>query len=328
MIKSGENVQAVEVLQSAITQGESDSLIHALLGVALERTNKIDEALSHYSRAIQMDVSNATAHEGVARISENRGDMANAIEEYSLAYRAQPSFDIAIKLASLLARAGRLQAAIQLYRGLLTERPGDLNLRAEMIRLMAENGQGDEALKELEKLLANQPPNTRLLELAGDLAFKDKPEAAVTYYSRAVETDQTNNRARVQWGASLVRTMQFEEALRVLSDAASREPDNYVARANLATSLFKLKQYPLAAREFIWMIQKRPDVAASYYFLAISFDHIGDCPQATRAYQEFINRADQATNKNEVEEANIRLGMLARLAKDGKCKPLAKEKKK
>lgn len=327
MIKSGENTEAIAVLQTAIAQGETDSLAHALLGVALERAGKTDEALDHYSRAVQMEANNATAREGLARIAESRGDMARAIEEYSLAYRAQPSFDLAVKLADLLARAGRLQAAIQLYRGLLTERPNDLNIRLEMFRLMAENGQGEDALMELEKLIAGQAANSKLLALAGDLCFEDKPDMAVSYYARAVEADQSDNRARVQWGASLVRAMQFEEAVRVLSDSAAREPDNYAARANLATAFFKLKQYPQAAREFIWIVQRRPDVAASYYFLAISFDRIGDCVQATRAYQEFVRRADATLNKNEVEEANIRLALLSRLAKDGKCKSLVKEKK-
>ena len=29
-------------------------------------------------------------------------------------------------------------------------------------------------------------------------------------------------------------------------------------------------------------------IPASYYFLAISLDHLGDCEQANRSYQEFL----------------------------------------
>jgi Tfp pilus assembly protein PilF len=141
-----------------------------------------------------------------------------------------------------------------------------------------------------------------------------------------VDADATRNNARVQLGAALVRSMQYEQAVPVLETAVSSEPENYVAHANLATAFFKLKQYPQAAREFIWIIQRRPDTAASYFFLAISLDKIGDCEQSMRAYQEFVRRADKAALGSEVEEANIRLSLLQKLAKDGKCKSLVKGK--
>ena len=68
----------------------------------------------------------------------------------------------------------------------------------------------------------------------------------------------------------------------------------------------------------------RPEIAASYYFLAISFDRIGDCEQALRAYREFVRRADPGSQKNELEEANLRLSLLQKLVKEGKCKSAQK----
>ena len=67
-------------------------------------------------------------------------------------------------------------------------------------------------------------------------------------------------------------------------------------------------------------------MAASYYFLGIAFDKLGDCPQALRAYQEFVRRADAAKNKLEIDSANLRLSQINRLVKEGKCKPLVKGK--
>jgi predicted Zn-dependent protease len=215
-----------------------------------------------------------------------------------------------------------------LYRRLILESPEDLALRVDLARLMAENGHAEEALIDINRLLAAQPNNAKLLVFVGDIAFKDKPELAVDYYRRAVQSDPKDNRARVQLGAALVRSMQYEAALPVLGEVIAREQDNYPARANLATALFKLQRYPEAAREFIWIVGKRPDVAVSFYFLAISFDKIQDCEQALRAYKEFVRRADPAANKNEIEEANTRLSFLQRQAKEGKCKTMARGNKK
>ncbi|HWP43028.1 MAG TPA: tetratricopeptide repeat protein [Blastocatellia bacterium] len=326
LIKRGQPASAAEHLRTAIDQGEADPLAFALLGVALERTGKVDEAFTVYSRAIEMDANNATAREGRGRILESRNETAKAIEDYAVAYRAQPSPDLALKLAEAYARAGQAQAAIQIYRSHLRERPDDFAVRAEMIRLMAAGGQSEEAQREIERLIQARPADAKLLALAGDLFLESKPELAASYYRRAMEADETNSHARVHLGAALVRSMRYDEAVALLSEIISKEPENYVAHANLATALFKLKQYPQAAREFIWIIERRPEIAASYYFLAISLDRIGDCLQATRAYKEFVRRAEPASLKNEVEEANIRLGLLQKLAKEGKCKSLIKGK--
>jgi tetratricopeptide (TPR) repeat protein len=326
LIKSGEAQRAIEHLRAAIEQGESAPLAHALLGVAEERAGKLDEAMADYSRAIAMEANNATAREGRARLYEIRGEIAKAIEDYSIAYRAQPSPDVAARLAMLHVRAGQPQVAIKIYRALIQERPNEPLLRAELARLLSENGQAEEAMKEMAGLIAINPRDPGLLVAAGDAFFKDKPDVAVDYYRRAVEADPANNRARAQLGASLVRSMNYEAALPILNEAISREANNYAAHANLATALFKLQRYADAGREFIWLIGVKPEIAASYFFLAISLDKLGDCPQAVRGYQEFVRRADPASSKNEIEEANIRLSLLQKLVKDGKCKSPAKGK--
>jgi hypothetical protein len=64
----------------------------------------------------------------------------------------------------------------------------------------------------------------------------------------------------------------------------------------------------------------------SYYFLAISLDHLGECEQALKSYQEFVRRADPAANKMELEEANARSGQLQRLIKERKCNLPPKKK--
>jgi len=328
LLKSGEPQRAIEHLRFAIEQQEEVPLAYALLGVAEERLGKPAEAFSDYSRAVELDASNATAHEGRGRFFESRGETAKAIEEYTAAYRSQPSREAAIRLAGLHSRAGQLQAAIQVYRRLLLEKPDDLAIRAEMACLMVENGQEEEAEREIARVIAAKPGDAKLLAKAGDFFFKEKPAEAAGYYRRSIDADPADNRARVQLGASLVRSMQFEAATVVLKDAISRDANNYPAHASLATALFKLRQYPEAVREFNWIIRAKPEVSVSYYFLAISLDHVGDCEQALRTYQEFARRADAAPNKNELEVARARSGQLQRLIKERKCSSAPKAKSK
>jgi predicted Zn-dependent protease len=172
-----------------------------------------------------------------------------------------------------------------------------LTIRAEMAWLMSENGQSEEAEKEIARVVAAKPKDSKLLERAGDLFFKGKPAQAADYYKRSLEADPANNRARVQLGASLVRSMQIEAAMPVLADAISREPDNYAAHASTATALFKKEAVSEAARRIHLDHSCSSRGSASYYFLAISFDHLGDCEQALRAYKEFVRKPTRHRTK-------------------------------
>jgi tetratricopeptide (TPR) repeat protein len=319
LIKTGQPRLAIDHLRVAIAQEEELPLAHALLGVALERTENAAEAFEEYNRAIRLDATNATAREGRARALEARGDLTGAIEDYSAAYRAQPSREVALTLARLHARAGQPQAAVGVYRMLLQEKSDDLSIRVDLAKLLADMGQSEEAVKEIGVVLKAKPADPNYQVAAGDIVFKEKPDVAAGYYRRAIELDPRNNRARVQLGASLVRSMNYEEALGVLTDALIRQEGNYAAHANLATALFKLRRYPEAGREFLWIIRAKPEVQASYFFLAICLDKIGDCEQSLKAYTEFVRRADQHQNANEIEEANRRIGELGRLIKEKKC---------
>ncbi len=326
LIKTNDNAAAITQLRTAVEQGETSAQIFALLGLAEERSNQFEAALSSYSQALQLDGANPTALEGRARLYENRGALDKAIADYAAAYKAQPSRDVALHLAALHSRTGQEQTAMRIYRTLLVEKPDDIPVRIELLRLMIAGDQVDEAAKELDKILTLQPNNTALLMLAGDANFTAKPDVAAQFYQRALQIDAENNRARVQLGAALVRSTKFQAALPVLNEALAKEPNNYTAHANLATALFKLEQYPQAIREFVWLVQTKPEIAASYYFLAISFDKLGGCEEATKAYNEFVRRADVSRNREEINDANIRLSLLQKLAKDKKCKSALKSK--
>jgi tetratricopeptide (TPR) repeat protein len=326
LIKTGQPARAVEQLKAAI-QNEGTPLAYALLGLAEERTGDQDGAFAAYSQAIAMDTAEVIAREGRARIYEARSDLPRAIEDATAAYQQHPSPELAVKLADLHFRSGNPEMALQIYRDQVVQRPNDLSLHADLIHLMADNGQAEAAQREIAGLITIAPQNVRLLLLAGDLFSKDQPDRAIGYYRTALEIEPGNTVALVQLAAALMHAKQYDQAIQTAQKALANEPDNVPAHSTLATSLFELKQYPQAAQQFVWIVQKKPQVAIAYYFLAISADRSGDCYDALKTYQEFIRRADQAINKAEIENAVIRVSLLEKEAKHGRCKPASKGRK-
>lgn len=327
LIKTGQPARAVEQLKSAIQQNEGNALAYALLGVAEERLGNKDSALNDYSQSIAMEPNEVIAREGRARLYEGRSELKKAIDDATVAYQQHPSPDSAVKLAELHFKAGNPDIALQIYRDQVAQRPNDLALHADLIHLMADNGQGEAAQHEIEGLLKIAPRNVRLLLLAGDLFSKDQPDKAAGYYQTVLDIEPGNTPALVQLAAAQMRGKQYEQAIATAQKALANEPDSVPAHSTLATSLFELKQYPQAAPQFLWIVQKKPQLVIGYYFLAISLDRMGDCYDSLNSYKEFARRADPAVNKEEIENAQIRVSLLEKEAKHGRCKPASKGKK-
>jgi tetratricopeptide (TPR) repeat protein len=185
---------------------------------------------------------------------------------------------------------------------------------------MIESGFEEAAAREIKPLLSAGASDPEVLLLAADLYFKGEPEVAAGYLRRAVEADPTNQAARAKLGVALVRSRHFQEAIPILEEVLARDPEDQRARAGLAMALFELKQYRKAAQEFARLSSARPNLATARYFLAISLDRMGECAAALEQYRKFVQMADPAYDKKEIEDAKIRLSLLEKLARDGKCK--------
>src|SRR6185503_9386197 len=62
-LRTGDPQRAIEHLRFAIEHQEEVTLAYALLGVAEERLGKTTEAFADYTKALELDAGNGTAHE-------------------------------------------------------------------------------------------------------------------------------------------------------------------------------------------------------------------------------------------------------------------------
>ena len=114
------------------------------------------------------------------------------------------------------------------------------------------------------------------------------------------------------YGAALIQSRRFAEAVSILRKAITATPNNYTAHANLATALYELKQFAPALDEYEWLLKAKPDLTVAYYFIAIAHDYLGEYEQALSAYESFLGRADAKTNQLEIEKIKLRLPSLRR----------------
>ena len=106
---------------------------HNNLGFALAGRGDLDEAITHYRKALESDSENAGFHYNLAMALVARGQARPAIAHLFRAVELQPEFVQARNnLGILLARSGRLDEAIEQFRQALEIEPGSAEVRRNL----------------------------------------------------------------------------------------------------------------------------------------------------------------------------------------------------
>ncbi len=175
-------------------------------------------------------------------------------------------------------------------------------------------------VNKLQKLLEKEPNNVLALGQLCAATRTTDAQKALDYCLSALKLDSKNIKYAVGYGAALVQLKRFSEAATVLTNLLKYDSENYTLRANLATALFQMKRFDLARREYEWITKKRPNQAFGFYFLGISYDRLGEFELAHDNYQKFLELANDAQAKLEIEKVKLRLPFLIELLKEGKGK--------
>jgi len=268
-------------------------------------------------RALETDPENVAALLERAELELDRQEYEGAISELNHALKLRPGDkQILSRLAYAYERAGKPEEAKHYAQsaGLNINRRSSGNVNdvsgtAEEIEA-ANSDDPLKARKALERLVEKNSDNAALLSKLGASYRKDDPARSLEFYRRAATIKPDNPEYAVGYAAALVQARRFAEATTILRAVLSRNPNNYTARANLATALYELKQYAEAVPEYEWLLRAKPEMSVAYYFIATAHDFLGEYPEALNAYETFLARADETSNKLEIEKVKLRLPRL------------------
>ncbi|MDR2343686.1 MAG: tetratricopeptide repeat protein [Spirochaetaceae bacterium] len=168
-------------LEKAQRLNPEGTLAPYFLGFASERTERWDDALDMYSKALSLDPDCYPAAFGVARILQNRGQNADAIEMLAgLSERCPDSIVIKHRLVSAYFRENDWVNAARVIDEALLKNPEDPSLSLLRARVLFENGQFVQAQAILNKFSAENPENRDYLLLRARLqneGFRNRENA-------------------------------------------------------------------------------------------------------------------------------------------------------
>jgi tetratricopeptide (TPR) repeat protein len=236
--------------------------ILARMAVAEGDIAKAQEYLSKVLEANPQDVEGLTLKGDLAI---QAGDYLGAIADFRAASKTQPNNpELKRLLAKALFENGDKALARDLLQETAAEHPDNFDVRFDYMRLLAEEGQADRVVEELEKLLKDDPRNVRALEtlfraklamkdtegakqvaIRIQQAYPDKPqgfylegllgqndkdfEGSIESFERALATDETLIEPLTQMVKSYLALKKPDEALNRLDQTLAKSDKNFVA---------------------------------------------------------------------------------------------------
>jgi tetratricopeptide (TPR) repeat protein len=232
------------------------------LGVVSERLGEREAAMKAYQDALRINPNSAFAHNNLANLLAEDGELDEAIEQYRLALAADPRLEDAQRnLGIVLRQTGALSGAIEHLRRAVELEPGNASAQLELGRTLLAAHRYAEAVETFRHGLEVRPQHIALgnalawvLATCPEEQLRDARQA-VRISERLVEsTDRKLPQILDTLAAAYAEAGRFDDAATTARDALTIAQSNN--ETNLATqiaarlALYKRHQpYRLVARE-------------------------------------------------------------------------------
>jgi tetratricopeptide (TPR) repeat protein len=215
----GERAAALEAARLVEAKVASDAKRLLAVAAFYLRIEEADEAARIAEAAIKLAPEMAEAHQALGAARHIALRLDDAITEYRRAVELNPKAAGARRsLADLYRAQGKAEEALALYREELAASPGDKATRAGMILSLFDLGRREEAERELEAALKDEPRNLALLIGASYwFAAHKEPARALELAQRALNIEPRYTWAQIALARALVagrRPLEAERSLR------------------------------------------------------------------------------------------------------------------
>jgi tetratricopeptide (TPR) repeat protein len=252
----GDYEAAITHFNTAVAKDPKDPNSHFMLGVALRRVRKFDDAGAELDKvaAVDKDYPGLSLERGL--LFEESGDVEKAIEQFNGALAKAPDDpDLQLRVGAAYVAIGRPDDALPMLRKVLDKRPTSAEAHHFIGRaMMLKGGQSEaDALRYLKRAVEIDPNRAEFhvyLAWAANDAQPAQLELARDEIDRALALDNLNPEA--YWQRGVLERMEgaVEDAVKDENKALSLRPSRYEAHATLAECLEDKNQDASAMTEW------------------------------------------------------------------------------
>jgi tetratricopeptide (TPR) repeat protein len=304
MLVRTNNPEAEQFLHTATTLKPTDHIeegqARAWLALAhLLENKKPEEALQAYRKASELTPKDPEPHLSAGLLHERQKEFSDAEAEYKQALALDPhstdprNTEAAIGLTNLYMKSGRLGDAAPLLRRLAAERPDDAGIHLQLGRVLAAQGNKDDAIAEIQTSLKLAPADSDAQrDLAELLVESKKLPDAEQIYRDLIKGHPNDAELHQLLGEVLLKERKYPDAQQEFIATVKIKPDFGVAYGTLAQAANENQNYALAVKALEVRAKLLPETPSSYFERASALDHLRDYKQAAQYYHLFLDAAN------------------------------------
>jgi tetratricopeptide (TPR) repeat protein len=223
----------------ALSKPLMQAITETNLAVAFYDDGQLDQAITHYQRALALRPDHAPAHNNLGAALRAQGRLDEAVASYERALAAQPDYaDAHYNLANALLDANKPEQAAEHFRVALGAIPDSAGVRNNLGIALANEGRMEEAIAEFRAALQVEPDSAKTHRNLGKaLSEMGRTKEGIEYLRRATQLDPSDRDAHYDLGSDLLQLNQFAEAAKEFEAALAIAPDWAAAHNNLGIAL-------------------------------------------------------------------------------------------
>lgn len=263
---------------------------HELLGTGLAKSNRLQQAVVHYSKALQYRPTNTHIMGNMGMCLYQLGKVDQALEIYSKALKINPDDSTVLRnIGQLRFDQGKFEEAAEFFRRAQRNMPYNPALYCSLGNALEKLGRNQEAIDAYDLALRIQPedPET-LFGLGVALASQGRTPDAIRNFEKALEINPRYAEAHNNLGNVLLQQGQVDNALSHYAEALRLNPKYAEAHYNMGVVLYSQGKSAEAISHYREAIRLKPDYVDAYYNLAAALDGQGDVQGAIANYNEAI----------------------------------------
>src|SRR5581483_7312662 len=255
LAKSGRCAEAIPLLKKTVAQSSDKGLQRdaGLAGIRCAIVRNQFDTAEDFLRTLHREFPHdpEVLYTGVHTYSDRATRTAQ-----ELAMRAPKSAQAHELNAEALEMQGKWDQAEKEYQKVVQQNPQMPGIHFRIGRLLLSKPNppvdvAEQAKKEFQQELEIDPSNAGAEYVLGELARQSEQwDEAVTHFTRAAKLDSSFGDAYAGWGAALVSTKKFSDAVAPLEMAVKLEPENPAAHYNLAIAYTRTGRKEEGEHEF------------------------------------------------------------------------------
>ncbi|NEQ35830.1 MAG: tetratricopeptide repeat protein [Okeania sp. SIO3I5] len=269
---------------------------HYRLGQISAKQGKLEEAITCYNTAIEINPYFTEAYYSLANILVNQNQLEAAASLCQKLIKIQPNlWQAHHNLGEILIKQEKFSEAILAYRHAIELNQNSYLSYFKLAEILVKVRQFSQAINAYRKAIALDPNFADAYQYLGDVLVEtDQKEEAIKVYRKAVEIKPQLWDVHHKLGNLLQEKEELEAAVAAYNKSIEFKPDFSWSYNNLGDVFVSLEQWDKAAKVYDRATKLNPDFAWGYYKLGDVLVNLEQWKEAIAAYRQAVAINSQA----------------------------------